>query len=43
MSVTSSGLPLSIGGKLSSTGRIPAAGNDQFNGLVDRVVYRRGR
>jgi hypothetical protein len=37
------GLPLSIGGKLSSTGRIPAAGNDQFNGLVDRVVYRRGR
>lgn len=32
-------LPLSVGGKLMSNGKIPAAGNDQFNGIVDEVVY----
>jgi hypothetical protein len=31
--------PLSVGGKLSQKGKIPAGGSDQFNGVVDRVVY----
>jgi hypothetical protein len=30
---------LSIGGKLKNNGKIPAAGNDQFNGIVDEVNY----
>jgi hypothetical protein len=32
-------VPLSIGGKLKNNGKIPAAGNDQFNGIVDEVNY----
>jgi hypothetical protein len=32
-------VPLSVGGKLTPSGRIPAGGNDQFTGTVDRVVY----
>ena len=34
------GVPLSVAGKLAANGRLPAAGNDQFNGVVDRIVYR---
>lgn len=32
--------PLSVGGKLSGDGRIIEVSTDQFNGLVDQVVYR---
>ena len=34
--------PLSIGGKLTNGGKIPLAGNDQFSGVVDEVVYAVG-
>lgn len=35
------GVPLSIGGKLKSDGALVLGATDQFNGRVDRVLYRR--
>ncbi len=35
-------MPLSVGGKLSSTGELLVSSTDQFNGRVDRVYYHRG-
>jgi hypothetical protein len=34
-------VPLSVGGRLRDNGTIPVRAGDQFNGLVDRVVYDR--
>jgi hypothetical protein len=34
-------VPLSAGGKLSADGLLVLAATDQFNGIVDRVFYRR--
>jgi hypothetical protein len=34
------GTPLSVGGKLATDGSIYPASTDQFNGVVDRVMYR---
>ena len=34
------GVPLSVGGKLRGDGGIVQVSTDQFNGLVDQVVYR---
>jgi hypothetical protein len=35
------GVPLSVGGRLRDNGTVPLRAGDQFNGLVDRVVYDR--
>lgn len=35
-------LPLSVGGKLSSSGHLVTSATDQFNGAVDNVVFNAG-
>lgn len=35
------GVPLAVGGRLRDNGTIPVRAGDQFNGMVDRVVYDR--
>ena len=34
------GTPVTIGGKLSATGKLPSGSTDQFNGVVDNAVLR---
>jgi hypothetical protein len=38
--VMAQSVPLSVGGKLSGTGEMFPTSTDQFNGSIDRIVYR---